>query len=124
MILGGKTMKKFIDIDYSESKLDSYPHPIRKNIIDGEPIWESASIYRDEIKGIEIGIWGANEGKWLFIAEKSEQCHVLIGKSNITNQKTGEIFTVEAGDSFFLEVGFEGIWEVIEPTRKEFLTFD
>lgn len=117
-------MNKFIVIDYSESMLDSYPHPIRKNIIEGNPIWDSTSIYKDEIKGIEIGIWGANEGKWTFVAEKSEQCHVLTGKSKIINRKTGEVFPVEAGDSFFLEAGFEGIWEIIEPTRKEFLTFD
>ena len=117
-------MNKFINIDYNESILDSYPHPIRKDIIEGEPIWESATIYRDEIKGIEIGIWGANEGKWTFIAEKSEQCHVLFGRSKIINQKTNDIFIIEAGDSFFLEAGFEGIWEIIEPTRKEFLIFD
>jgi uncharacterized cupin superfamily protein len=32
--------------------------------------------------------------------------------------------TVNAGDSFVIPSGFTGTWEVLTPTRKEFVIFE
>lgn len=66
------------------------------------------------------GIWESTPGKWKFANSHWEYCRILSGIS-IISEENGNRFTVKAGDSFILEPGFSGTWEVIETTRKDFV---
>ncbi|MGH6862457.1 MAG: cupin domain-containing protein, partial [Phyllobacterium sp.] len=70
--------------------------------------------------GIYAGIWEATEGKWRIAYDEWEYCHILSGRSIIT-EDGGEERHVGAGDSFVLRPGFRGTWEVLETTRKEYV---
>lgn len=66
------------------------------------------------------GIWESTPGKWKFAISHWEYCRILSGIS-IISEENGNRFTLKAGDSFILEPGFSGTWEVIETTRKDFV---
>lgn len=69
---------------------------------------------------VTSGIWESTPGKWKFANLHWEYCRILSGVS-IISEDNGNRFTVKAGDSFILEPGFSGTWEVIETTRKDFV---
>lgn len=69
------------------------------------------------------GIWESTPGKWKFANSHWEYCRILSGIS-IISEDNGKCFTVKAGDSFILEPGFSGTWEVIETTRKDFVAIN
>jgi uncharacterized cupin superfamily protein len=70
--------------------------------------------------GLYAGIWEATPGKWRIEYDEWEFCHILSGVSVIT-EEGGEPRTVRAGDAFILRPGFNGTWEVVETTRKEYV---
>ncbi len=65
------------------------------------------------------GLWEATPGRWRVEYDEWESCTVLSGLS-IVRGDDGEERTVRAGDSFVIEPGFKGSWEVVETTRKVF----
>ena len=111
-------MAKFVamGIDGVEPEED---RPDKESVISGNPRFKSWSL--DEADGgVSSGIWEATPGKWRFANANWEYCRILSGVSVIT-EDGGEAHTVKAGDSFILQTGFKGIWEVIETTRKDYV---
>ncbi len=72
---------------------------------------------------MSAGFWESTLGKWHFANSHWEYCRILTGISVIT-EDGGEAYTVRAGDSFVLQAGFKGTWEVIETTRKDYVARD
>jgi uncharacterized cupin superfamily protein len=70
--------------------------------------------------GLYAGVWEATPGKWRIVYDEWEFCHILSGRSVIT-EDGGAAHEVAAGDSFVLRPGFKGTWEVLETTRKEYV---
>ena len=83
------------------------------------PLYSSAAsdVYKRQLYA---GIWEATPGKWRIVYDEWEFCHILSGVS-VISEDGGEARTVKAGDSFVLRPGFQGSWEVIETTRKEYV---
>lgn len=114
-----KTTEKWITMQSHEQAFTPYEIP-EKDIISGKPQPETLVLDRNLGNGIIAGIWKVNEGKWHFVNFHWEYCYIRQGVSIIT-PKDGEPKRVQAGDSFILPANFEGTWEVIEPTEKDFI---
>lgn len=93
--------------------------PQADRVLSGDPQFRTWNC--DEVDGgIYAGIWEATPGKWRIAYDEWEFCHILSGRSIIT-EDGGEERHVKEGDSFVLRPGFRGTWEVIETTRKEYV---
>jgi uncharacterized cupin superfamily protein len=93
--------------------------PALDRIISGDPKFRTWNV-EEQPNGLYAGIWEATTGKWRIHYDEWEYCHILSGVSVIA-EDGGEARTVRGGDSFVLQPGFSGTWEVIETTRKEYV---
>ncbi|RWA76699.1 cupin domain-containing protein [Mesorhizobium sp. M1C.F.Ca.ET.193.01.1.1] len=93
--------------------------PAPDRVISGDPKFRTWNV---EERGGDLyaGIWEATPGKWRIVYDEWEFCHILSGVS-VISEDGGEARTVRAGDSFVLQPGFKGTWEVLETTRKEYV---
>ena len=70
--------------------------------------------------GLYAGVWEATPGKWRVSYSEWEYCRILSGVSIVT-EDGGAARRLAAGDSLILRPGFQGTWEVVETTRKEYV---
>ena len=112
------TEPKFVFIDTSAgAPAEGAPG---ERLISGNPIFRTWNVEeRDD--GVSSGIWESTPGKWRTSFERWEFCHIITGVSVIT-EEGGEARTVKAGDNFAIRPGFKGTWEVIETTRKAYVS--
>ena len=66
------------------------------------------------------GVWQSTPGAWRVSYDEWEFCSILSGHSRLSDAN-GTVRDLKAGDSFIIEPGFSGIWEVVETTRKLFV---
>ncbi|MEZ5872624.1 MAG: cupin domain-containing protein [Nitratireductor sp.] len=92
--------------------------PPADRIVGGEPRFTTWNV--EERDGLYAGIWQSTPGSWRIQYDEWEYCRILSGVS-IIREEGGEVREVKAGDSFILQPGFRGIWEVVETTRKEYV---
>lgn len=90
------------------------------DVLEGSPQFKVVTV--DKQNGVKSGFWESTKGKWRFANGKDhwEYCRIVEGVSVIT-EDGGRPRRFEAGQSFVLHPGFSGTWEVIEPTRKEYV---
>jgi uncharacterized cupin superfamily protein len=92
-------------------------------LIAGNPrqtVWRH---YTDPSMRFFVGQWRSEIGKWRIAYTEEEFCHMLDGKSVITDSD-GHAVIVTAGESFVVPSGFVGTWEVVEPTTKRFVIYE
>ncbi len=106
-----------IAVDAADEPEIGGPAPDR--LISGAPIFRTWNL-EERPDGLYAGIWESTPGKWRVKYDEWEYCRILAGVSVIT-ENNGASRRVEAGDSFIIRPGFEGSWEVIETTRKEYV---
>jgi hypothetical protein len=92
--------------------------PDPEKVLSGDPVFKTWNI--EERDGLYCGIWESTPGKWRIRYEEWEYCRILSGVSILT-ATDGTPRKVVAGDSFIIRPGFEGTWEVIETTRKDYV---
>lgn len=95
----------------------SRPDPAK--VLSGDPVHTTWNI--EEGDGLYCGVWQSTPGKWRIRYDEWEYCRILEGISILTEDGGGRT-TVRAGDSFVIRPGFEGTWEVLETTRKDYVT--
>ena len=93
--------------------------PAADRVIAGDPQFTTWNVEERDGK-LYSGIWEATPGKWRIAYDEWEYCHILSGVS-IISEDGGKSREVATGDSFILQPGFRGTWEVIETTRKEYV---
>jgi hypothetical protein len=92
--------------------------PAPEKLIAGDPEFTTWNLIDRD--GLFCGIWQSTPRKWHISYDEWEYCHILSGVSVIT--ETGQTpVTVRAGDSFVIQPGFVGTWEVIETTSKDYV---
>ena len=69
-----------------------------------------------------VGEWGAEVGCWKVSYTENEYFHILSGKS-ILRDTDGNELILTAGDKICIPSGFEGEWEVVEPTQKIYVIY-
>ena len=93
--------------------------PAPERVMSGDPRFRTWNV-DEQPGGLYAGIWEATPGKWRIAYDEWEFCHILEGVSVIAEDGGAER-RVSAGDSFVLRPGFQGTWEVLETTRKEYV---
>lgn len=92
------------------------PDPAK--VIAGDPVFSTWNL--EERDGLYCGIWESTPGTWRISYDEWEYCRILFGHSVIT-EVGGAAFEARAGDSFVIPPGFQGTWQVVEITRKDYV---
>lgn len=92
------------------------PDPAR--VIAGDPVHTTWSIEARD--GLYAGLWQSTPGKWAVSYAEWEYVHILEGHSILTD-RDGTQTHLKAGDSWIIRPGFEGTWEVVETTLKDYV---
>ncbi|WP_231644197.1 cupin domain-containing protein [Mycolicibacterium baixiangningiae] len=72
----------------------------------------------------QVGIWECEPGGWPIVNRRdTETCYIISGRARITDDATGRVVEVGAGDFVILPRGWSGRWDVIETTRKAYTVF-
>lgn len=93
--------------------------PAPGRLISGDPVFRTFSV-EERADGLYAGIWEATPGKWAISYNEWEYFHILEGYSIVT-ENGGEPIHLKRGDRLIIRSGFEGTWEVIETTRKDYV---
>lgn len=91
-----------------------------EKLVAGNPKQSVWVQYLDPTKQFCVGVWHSEVGTWRIAYTEEEYCLILEGTSVITDA-AGHAITVRAGDAFVIPRGFVGTWEVVVPTRKNFV---
>ena len=92
------------------------PKPSR--VISGDPRFTTWNI--EDRDGLYCGIWQATPGKWRISYDEWEYFRILSGRSLLT-QDGGTPVALGPGDSHIIRPGFNGTWEVLETTTKDYV---
>lgn len=92
------------------------PDPAK--VISGDPVHTTWNI--EDRDGLYCGLWQSTPGKWKVSYDEWEYIRILDGVSVLTDA-AGHAVTIRAGDSYIIRPGFEGTWEVVETTLKDYV---
>jgi uncharacterized cupin superfamily protein len=71
-----------------------------------------------------LGIWECQPGGWPVVDRPdTEFTYIISGRANLTDDASGEVIEVGAGDLVILPPGWTGRWDVIEPVRKVYAIY-
>lgn len=92
------------------------PDPAK--VIAGDPVHTTWNV--EDADGLYCGLWQSTPGTWRVSYAEWEYVHILEGVSVLTGAD-GQSVTLRAGDAWIIRPGFEGTWEVLETTLKEYV---
>lgn len=92
------------------------PDPAK--VISGDPVHTTWSI--EERGNIFSGLWQSTPGKWKLHYTEWEYVHIHSGHSILTDTD-GSVTHLKGGDSYIIRPGFDGTWEVVETTLKDYV---
>lgn len=92
--------------------------PDASKVVKGDPVHTTWNI--EERDGLYAGLWQSSPGAWRVSYAEWEYVHILSGHSILTDA-TGNATDLRAGDSYIIRPGFEGIWEEVETTLKDYV---
>ncbi|MFN0264425.1 cupin domain-containing protein [Tepidamorphus sp. 3E244] len=104
----------------TESVVPERETPDAGKVVVGQPMFTTWNVEESPDGKLFAGVWEATPGTWSISYDEWEYCRILSGVSIITDN-VGNKRRVTAGDSFILQPGFAGTWEVVETTRKEYV---
>lgn len=114
------------DIQVIDFQLDKGEHETRRlrdlpdRVLQGDPHHESTVFFTDAAGEIVSGTWTSTPGKWRAFSHRAEFCYIVSGHVRLIGDD-GTIRSFKTGDAFLIPNGFNGCWEVIEPTIKHFV---
>jgi uncharacterized cupin superfamily protein len=91
--------------------------------VTGDPEQRLWSQYTDASGQFFAGVWESDPGAWRIRYTEEEYCRILAGRSRLIADD-GTVTEVTTGDEFVIPRGFEGVWEVLERTRKTYIIFE
>jgi uncharacterized protein len=92
--------------------------PEAAKLLAGDPVHTTWNI--EDTDGLYCGLWQSTPGKWAVSYAEWEYVYIHQGHSILTDA-TGQATDLRAGDSFIIRPGFEGSWEVVETTLKDYV---
>lgn len=110
-------MPHFIRLETAAASPE-FDAPADGRIVSGAPRFTTWNI--EERDGLYCGIWESTPGAWRISYDEWEYCRILAGHS-VIEEEGGALHELRAGDSFILRPGFNGVWRVVETTRKEYV---
>lgn len=112
-------------IDFSALPEPVLDRPAPERCPGPPPLRSTWSVYQANGAGLDCGVWAAEPGAWriAFHAGRHEYFHVLEGRIRIT-ATDGEPREFGPGDACVIPAGFQGLFEVLAPTRKHYVMID
>ncbi len=92
--------------------------PAPDRLISGSPVHTTWNL--EETDGLYCGLWQSTPGKWRVVYSEWEYFHIISGYSILTGDD-GTVTQLHPGDSLIIRPGFEGTWEVVETTLKDYV---
>ena len=92
--------------------------PDAGRVIAGDPVHTTWNV--EDHDGLSCGLWQSTPGKWRISYSEWEYVHIHAGHSILTDD-TGRKTHLRAGDSLIIRPGFQGTWEVLETTLKDYV---
>ena len=92
------------------------PDPAK--VLAGDPVHTTWNI--EERGTLYCGLWQSTPGTWKVSYSEWEYVHILEGVSILTDAQ-GNATTLRAGDSWIIRPGFEGTWDCVETTLKDYV---
>lgn len=92
--------------------------PDAAKIVAGDPVHSTWNHY--DKRGLYCGIWQSTPGAWRVRYDEWEYVNILSGHS-ILHGTDGSQTHLRAGDRYIIPQGFEGVWEVVETTTKDYV---
>lgn len=72
----------------------------------------------------QVGVWECQPGGWPVVDRpNTETCYIVSGRARLTDEASGHVVEVAAGDFIILPPGWSGRWDVIETVRKVYAIF-
>lgn len=116
-----KKVSDLVNISTSTAKVEHYP-TAEDRLVKGNPTQNNRLDFAIEDKFF-AGEWGSEVGCWKIKYTENEYFHILSGKS-ILRDTDGNELVMTAGDKICVPAGFEGEWEVVEPTQKIYVIYE
>ncbi len=91
-----------------------------EKILAGAPATKTWMTYEEPGGRRASGQWEATPGKWRIFYEEWEHVVMIYGRCVIEGDD-GTRIEAGPGDSFVIEPGFSGSWDVLEPMRKHWV---
>lgn len=111
-------------VDFSAARPEPAQwRPPAERIVAGDPAQRAWNLYSSADGRFHAGIWECQPGKWRVIFTEHEFCHILAGRIVVSGDD-GSQHTYGPGDAFVSPSGFTGHWEVLEPARKYYVTYE
>lgn len=98
--------------------MTAFPPPW--TLISGAPVFENKRYYSNPEKTRIAGKTKCTPATFKVSYNVWELSYLKVGKVRITHE-SGEVYDFEAGDTWILEPGFEGTWEIVEDMVKVFV---
>ena len=109
-------MTRLIPVDDAPEPEISRPDPGR--LVSGDPVLTTWNV--EERDGLYAGRWHATVGAWQVVYDEWEYFRIIEGHSILT-EEGGEPRHLRPGDGWVIRPGFRGVWEVVEPTLKDYV---
>jgi uncharacterized protein len=94
--------------------------PAPDRLVSGQPKAETINVFESADGKIFSGIWRATKGAWRVSYDETEYCHITKGHARLIDS-VGGVNDVRSGDSFVIEAGFTGVWDVLEDMEKHYM---
>jgi uncharacterized cupin superfamily protein len=92
------------------------PDPAK--VVKGDPVHSTWNL--EDRDGLYSGLWQSTPGAWRVSYAEWEYVHIHAGHSILTGDD-GSVTHLRAGDSYIIRPGFQGMWEVVETTLKDYV---
>jgi uncharacterized cupin superfamily protein len=89
-------------------------------VVSGNPRTRTWVQYDNPAEKLSAGEWEASIGKWRIAYAEWEYVQVISGRCVLAGDD-GTTIAAGPGDSFVIEPGFTGTWEVMETMRKRWV---
>ena len=97
--------------------------PAPEKVVAGNPRQQIWNAFSAPDGHFHVGRWSSTAGIWRINYTERELCHLLSGMVRLTDQ-SGRQWTYKAGDTFMIDKGFSGTWEVIEDCAKIYAIYE
>ncbi len=110
-------------IDFAASGAPECSVPAADKLLAGHPEQKIWNVFSDPEGHFHVGRWASTEGVWRIKYTERELCHILTGIVRLTDD-SGNQRTYSSGDTFLIDKGFSGTWEVIEACSKIYAIYE